>query len=132
MELQVAQVMNMLQVLQDISEEDLPFGLAYRLTGVIEELVLVQKRYNEQVKKLYDKYIEKDESGEFKTEWDSRKGEQILVIKNDSEEDFNQAGVDLLNERVQIPIEKLNIEDWEQANIKINLQEMMILKPLFA
>ena len=109
MELQVAQVMNMLQVLQDISEEDLPFGLAYRLTGVIEELVLVQKRYNEQVKKLYDKYIEKDESGEFKTEWDSRKGEQILVIKNDSEEDFNQAGVDLLNERVQIPIEKFAI-----------------------
>lgn len=132
MELQVAQVMNMLQVLQDISEEDLPFGLAYRLTGVIEELVLVQKRYNEQVKRLYDKYIEKDESGEFKTEWDSRKGEQILAIKNDSEEDFNQAGVDLLNERVQIPIEKLNIEDWEQANIEINLQEMMILKPLFA
>mgnify|MGYP003417853650 CR=1 FL=1 len=108
-----------IQVLNQFIEIDIDASAAFRLSRIIKDLSSIIEDKSKAEKKIFDKWAQKDESGNFvlaKTE----SGEIIenSVVLLDANE-FNSEMESLLNIENTINYEKLNFDDLKLKSAKI-------------
>lgn len=131
MKIKVRDALSMLLTLSDLANEKLPFGRAFEIALLIEELQKVEIQYTKRVRELYEKYAEKNDKGEYASEWNFEVKQREVVLKEGMENEFHQAGNDILKEEIEIDLPQLDMEDWQQLELNLTPSGMMSIKPLF-
>lgn len=114
-------LINSVNILQRISSEPLKAKTAYVVAKLIKAADAEMTNFNEIRFNLIDKYGEKDENGEFKTEGNN------VILKKETIDDFNKELQELLNTSLTFNVNKLNLDDLESINFTPS--EMIQLEP---
>lgn len=114
-------LINSINILQRISSEPLKAKTAYVVAKLIKAADAEMTNFNEIRFNLIDKYGEKDENGEFKTEGNN------VILKKETVDDFNKELRELLNTSLTFNVNKLNLDDLESINF--TPAEMIQLEP---
>jgi len=114
-------LINSINILQRISSEPLKAKTAYVVAKLIKAADAEMTNFNEIRFNLIDKYGEKDENGEFKTDGNN------VILKKETVDDFNKELRELLNTSLTFNVNKLNLDDLESINF--TPAEMIQLEP---
>lgn len=114
-------LINSINILQRISSEPLKAKTAYVVAKLIKAADAEMTNFNEIRFNLIDKYGEKDENGEFKTDGNN------VILKKETVDDFNKELRELLNTSITFNVNKLNLDDLESINF--TPAEMIQLEP---
>ncbi len=114
-------LINSINILQRISSEPLKAKTAYVVAKLIKAADAEMANFNEIRFNLIDKYGEKDENGEFKTDGNN------VILKKETVDDFNKELRELLNTSLTFNVNKLNLDDLESINF--TPAEMIQLEP---
>lgn len=100
------EVFNAMPILQELADKDLTIKTSFVIARIIIE---VEKEYNlfqEQRKKMFDKYVEKNEDGNFKIDENNN-----YIIKPGLAQLFNSEMNELLQTAVELNCNFINLED---------------------
>jgi len=112
---------SLIQTLSVLKENKMPFKTVYKLTKLMESAETQMKFYNDQVNKILNEYIEKDETGNFISEGTAFKIKEGLTEEANSKYDeLNTLLVDYAD--VTFDIEELE-------NLNLTMTETHILMP---
>lgn len=108
-----------IQALNTLIEMDINANIAFKLTRIIKELSSIVDDKIKMEKRILDKWIQKDESGNpvVPTDADGNKIEGTVNITN--MESFGQEMKDLMGVENDIPYEKIKFEDLGLATAKV-------------
>lgn len=117
MKLSNRKIIENINALRMISQKQLPVKISYFVAKNMAKIERELKIYDQERKKLLEKYAEKDEDGQFIVEDGNIK---IADIDN-----WNRDIKELLDIEVDVKIHKLKLEDLLNANIDITPAELM-------
>lgn len=112
-------IVNTINVLGELNNAKLPVKVAYAITKNINKINTELKAYNEEKVKLIDKYAEKDEKGELKTNEIGN-----VILKEEHIEDWNRDIAELLSIENEIDIHMIQLDDLLNANYNISPAEL--------
>ena len=107
-------IVNTINVLGELNNAKLPVKVAYAITKNINKINTELKAYNEEKVKLIDKYAEKDEKGELKTNEIGN-----VILEEEHIEDWNREIAELLSIENEIDIHMINLNISLQKITKI-------------
>lgn len=118
-----------IEALNNLIELDINASLAFKLTRVIKELSSIVDDKTKMEKRIFDKWIEKDEDGNPVPAKD-KDGNIIdgLVNLTDAEQ-FSKEMESLMNTENEIPFDKINFDDLQMKTAKV--KDLMKLDFLF-
>lgn len=118
-----------IQVLNSLIEMDINANAAFRLTRIIKELSSIVDDKIKMEKRILDKWIQKDDSGNpvIPVDESGNKIEGAVSITNP--ESFSKEMNDLMNVETDIPYDKLKFEDLNLTTAKV--KDLMKLDFLF-
>ena len=131
MKIKVREALSMLLTLSELAHEKLPFGRAFEVASLVEELQKVEVQYAKRVEELYNEYAEKDATGGYASRWNSAAGQQEVVLKEGAEEAFQKAGNEILKEEINVDLPVLHMEDWENLELNLTPTGVMSIRTLF-
>lgn len=109
------------QVLNNISNKQLPVRSSYAIAKNIETINNELKIFEKEKMKIINEYAEKDENGENKI-LNNR-----FVFKQDTEDECNKKYNELLDIETEINIRKININDLIDSNVNFTPSELVDL-----
>lgn len=112
-------IVNTINVLGELNNAKLPVKVAYAITKNINKINSELKAYNEEKTKLIDKYAEKDEEGELKTNEIGN-----VILKEEHIEDWNRDIGELLSIENEIDIHMIQLDDLLNSNYNISPAEL--------
>ncbi len=115
-------IVNTINVLGELNNAKLPVKVAYAITKNINKINTELKAYNEEKVKLIDKYAEKDEKGELKTNEIGN-----VILKEEHIEDWNRDIAELLSIENEIDIHMINLDDLLNSNYNISPAELSVI-----
>lgn len=108
-----------LQVLNYLIEKDIDAVSAFKLTRIIKHLSSIVEDKVKMEKKIFDKWVDRDEFGEpIIAKDESGNPIQDAVILKDGE-GFRKEMSDLMSIENEIPYDKVNFEDLKLENAKV-------------
>jgi hypothetical protein len=118
-----------IEALNNLIELDINASVAFKLTRVIKELSSIVDDKTKMEKRIFDKWIEKDEDGNPVPAKD-KDGNIIdgLVNLTDAEQ-FSKEMESLMNTENEIPFDKINFDDLQMKTAKV--KDLMKLDFLF-
>jgi hypothetical protein len=118
-----------IEALNNLIELDINASVAFKLTRVIKELSSIVDDKTKMEKRIFDKWIEKDENGDPVPAKD-KDGNVIdgLVNLTDAEQ-FSKEMESLMNTENEIPFDKINFDDLQMKTAKV--KDLMKLDFLF-
>lgn len=118
-----------IESLNNLIELDINASVAFKLTRVIKELSSIVDDKTKMEKRIFDKWIEKDEDGNPVPAKD-KDGNIIdgLVNLTDAEQ-FSKEMESLMNTENEIPFDKINFDDLQMKTAKV--KDLMKLDFLF-
>ena len=118
-----------IEALNNLIELDINASVAFKLTRVIKELSSKVDDKTKIEKRIFDKWIEKDENGDPVPAKD-KDGNVIdgLVNLTDAEQ-FSKEMESLMNTENEIPFDKINFDDLQMKTAKV--KDLMKLDFLF-
>lgn len=118
-----------IEALNNLIELDINASVAFKLTRVIKELSSIVDDKTKMEKRIFDKWIEKDEDGNPVPTKD-KDGNIIdgLVNLTDAEQ-FSKEMESLMNTENEIPFDKINFDDLQMKTAKV--KDLMKLNFLF-
>jgi hypothetical protein len=105
--------------LNNLIDMDINAKLAFRLMRIIKEVSSLVEDKVKLEKKIFDKYLEKDENGNPVPAIDENGNEIPGAVKITSVEDFNKEMFDLMSIENTIPYEKVNFDDLKLETVKV-------------
>ncbi len=110
MKIRLEDIVSNVSNIQELQELELPTKVSYRLKRLVDKLTPILKTYGENRTKLFEKFGEKNEKGE----WE---------IKNDSPKikDFTKEHKELLEIEEEIEFEKISVETLGAIKVKPRL-----------
>lgn len=118
-----------IQALNNLIEMDINAGSAFKLTRIIKELSSIIDDKLKLEKRILDKWIEKDETGNPIRPLDNEGKVVEGAVNITNVESFTQEMSDLMNTENDIPYEKMKFEDLNLATAKV--KDLMKLEFLF-
>lgn len=118
-----------IQALNSLIEMDINANAAFRLTRIIKELSSIVDDKVKMEKRILDKWIQKDESGNPIRPVDENNNPIDGAVNITNPELFTQEMNDLMSVETEIPYEKLKFEDLNLATAKV--KDLMKLEFLF-
>ena len=112
-------IVNTINVLGELNNAKLPVKVAYAITKNINKINTELKAYNEEKVKLIDKYAEKDEKGELKTNEIGN-----VILKEEHIEDWNRDIAELLSIENEMDIHMIQLDDLLNSNYNISPAEL--------
>jgi hypothetical protein len=118
-----------IEALNNLIELDINASVAFKLTRIIKELSSIVDDKTKMEKRIFDKWIEKDEEGNAVPAKD-KDGNIIegLVNLTDAEQ-FSKEMESLMNTENEIPLDKINFDDLQMKTAKV--KDLMKLDFLF-
>jgi hypothetical protein len=118
-----------IDALNNLIELDINASVAFKLTRIIKELSSIVDDKTKMEKRIFDKWIEKDENGDPVPAKD-KDGNIIdgLVNLTDAEQ-FSKEMESLMNTENEIPFDKINFDDLQMKTAKV--KDLMKLDFLF-
>ena len=117
----VRNIIESVPIFRRITSETFNMGAAYKIARLIRELDNEYELFEKARADLINKYGEKDEEGNLK-EQDGK-----VSLKPDCIKDFNEAVQDILNNKVEINAEPIEIEYLSE--IKISPTDIILIMP---
>lgn len=121
-EVTIKNILNNIKTFQQLSEESLPIKTAFCIARLIRELDKENAVFEDCRKKIIEKYAEKTETNEIKTDLRDN-----IIIQKEYLEEFNKEILDLLETVVNINAEKIELDNIE--NIKLTPAQAIALEP---
>lgn len=118
-----------IQALNSLIEMDINANAAFRLTRIIKELSSIVDDKVKMEKRILDKWIQKDESGNPIKPVDENNNPIEGAVNITDPELFSKEMNDLMSVETEIPYEKLKFEDLNLATAKV--KDLMKLEFLF-
>lgn len=118
-----------IQALNSLIEMDINANAAFRLTRIIKELSSIVDDKVKMEKRILDKWIQKDESGNPIRPVDENNNPIDGAVNITNPELFTQEMNDLMSVETEIPYDKLKFEDLNLATAKV--KDLMKLEFLF-
>ncbi|MBN1050314.1 hypothetical protein [Clostridium botulinum] len=115
------EMQNKVQVLNNISNKQLPVKCSYSIAKNIEIINSELKIFEKEKMKIINEYTEKDENGENKV-LNNR-----FVFIEDKEEECNKKYNELLDIEIELNLRKININDLINSNINFTPGELVDL-----
>lgn len=123
MKLSNQQLVNSIGVLNKLTNMELPIKLSYELSKNIIKVDKELEVYNKERQKLINKYAEKDEEGNLKTNEDGTV--RILDIEN-----WNNDLKDLLEIETNVDVHLIDLDDIN-TNVNITPGELIVIDYMF-
>jgi hypothetical protein len=118
-----------IEALNNLIELDINASVAFKLTRIIKELSSIVDDKSKMEKRIFDKWIEKDESGDPVPAKD-KDGNVIDGLVNLTDADqFSKEMESLMNTENEIPFDKINFDDLQMKTAKV--KDLMKLEFLF-
>lgn len=105
-------ILNSIPVFREVSTKTLPVKTAFRVARLIRELDKENTTFDESRKQIIEKFAERDENNNMK-----QTDEGNIIIQQDKIDLCNIEMTDLLNMKVEINADKLNIDDFGDIEI---------------
>lgn len=118
-----------IQALNSLIEMDINANAAFRLTRIIKELSSIVDDKVKMEKRILDKWIQKDESGNPVRPVDENNNPIDGAVNITNPEAFAQEMNDLMGVETDIPYDKLKFEDLNLTTAKV--KDLMKLEFLF-
>lgn len=122
MKLTNRKIVNDVNILFNLSNMQLPVRTSYVISKNIKEIEKELEIYNEERKKLLNKYAEKNEDGSLKVDEINQ-----VKIANENLGDWNRDINDLLDIEVDIDIHQFPINDLINGNCEMSATELMLI-----
>lgn len=105
--------------LNHLIDMDINAKLAFRLMRIIKEVSSLVEDKVKLEKRIFEKYLEKDQNGNPIPAFDENGNEIPGAVKITSVEDFNKEMYDLMTIENTIPYEKVNFDDLNLETAKV-------------
>lgn len=115
-------IVNTINTLGKLNNAQLPIKVAYAISKNVNKIESELKAYNAEKAKLIDKYAEKDEKGELKTNEIGN-----VILKEEHIEDWNRDIAELLSIENEIDIHMINLDDLLNSNYNISPSELSVI-----
>lgn len=115
-------IVNTINTLGKLNNAQLPIKVAYAISKNVNKIESELKAYNAEKAKLIDKYAEKDEKGELKTNEIGN-----VILKEEHIEDWNRDIAELLSIENEIDIHMINLDDLLNSNYNISPAELSVI-----
>ena len=120
-------IVNTINTLGKLNNAQLPIKVAYAISKNVNKIESELKAYNAEKAKLIDKYAEKDEKGELKTNEIGN-----VILKEEHIEDWNRDIAELLSIENEIDIHMINLDDLLNSNYNISPAELVVIDFMIA
>ena len=120
-------IVNTINTLGKLNNAQLPIKVAYAISKNVNKIESELKAYNAEKAKLIDKYAEKDEKGELKTNEIGH-----VIRKEEHIEDWNRDIAELLSIENEIDIHMINLDDLLNSNYNISPAELVVIDFMIA
>ena len=105
--------------LNNLIDMDINAKLAFRLMRIIKEVSSLVEDKVKLEKRIFEKYLEKDESGNPVPATDEQGNQIPGAVKITSVEDFNKEMYDLMSIENTISYDKVNFDDLNLETVKV-------------
>ena len=112
-------IVNTINTLGKLNNAQLPIKVAYAISKNVNKIESELKAYNAEKAKLIDKYAEKDEKGELKTNEIGN-----VILKEEHIEDWNRDIAELLSIENEMDIHMIQLDDLLNSNYNISPAEL--------
>lgn len=123
--MKLIELINMQTPIQQILDQKIPFGLAYKFTTIARAIDVNSKFYTENLQKLLTEYAQVDENGQFKH---TKDGSGIL-IKPELLDEFNSKITELQEIEITDSIPTFKLADLEDK-VEISPRDLYALMEL--
>lgn len=123
MKIKMIKVLSLQQVYPKFKEKQMPIKTTYKLSKLFDAINTESEFYTEQMKKIVDKYAEKDEAGA-PVILEDNGGVQL---KKEHAAEAHSESAELLNLEVDLPDIKFDIE--ELGDVSLTVEEFNYLLP---
>lgn len=113
------EIIDILNSIQSISKQKIPANLAWKILKIKNQLDPIMQSYAVKSFELKKMFSLKDENGKIVTT--QKNGVFLPVIDPNKSKDLNEKIIEKLNEENEVEIELLNIKDFENIEVNINL-----------
>jgi len=121
-EITLSELMDSASVMQQLAKKPMKTKAAFQTARMMREIEKEYSLFQESRKGLIDKYAEKDENGEPKTDENGN-----YTVPKNRIEDFNKELKEMLDQTLSLNVEPISIEDLGEADF--TPAEMMLLTP---
>lgn len=121
-EITLSELMDSASVMQELAKKPMKTKAAFQTARMMREIEKEYSLFQESRKGLIDKYAEKDENGEPKTDENGN-----YTVPKNRIEDFNKELKEMLDQTLSLNVEPISIEDLGEADF--TPAEMMLLTP---
>lgn len=116
-------IVNSIQGIQDFAKKDLPYKVALKISKNIDILEKILEEYNKEYNKLAEKYLVKNENGEFV---ESATDSNLFLIKEGKIEEYSEKINTLNNFENNVDIYMIDSKDLE--DIKISAKTLIAIQ----
>lgn len=110
--MKLSAIENLYSILKSFQEKELPIKLAYKFSKIFSAIEADYQFFFSQLRKILDKYAEKDENGEF------IQNEGTIPFKKDCFELAEKALNDLYETEITLPKVMFTLDELEGIDIK--------------
>lgn len=110
--MKLSSIENLYTVLKSFQEKEMPIKLSYKFSKIFDSIESDYKFFFAQLKKILDKYAEKDEEGNFVQNGDH------IPLKKETFDLAEKALNDLYETEITLPKITFTLDELEELNIK--------------
>ena len=120
--MKISQIIDLSPIISKIISKDMTFSLAYKFAKLSKIITSNEEFYNQKMRELLEKYLQKDENGNYIEQEDG------LLLIPETKVEFYEKLNELKNIEISDEVPKFN--SIELDSISITPQDLIVLMPL--